>query len=104
MLCMVYKMKGKKETIGTIKGKDILRKTRGVQRACFRTGTHQTQKDKPRDKNWYAWIEEDICWCGDSDVCEYVDCYRHTANISGAGIYTFSCLMNTEYCPLTKGE
>jgi hypothetical protein len=97
-------MKGKKETIGIIKSNDLLRKTRGMQRACFRTGTYQTQKNRPRNKNWQSWIEDDICWCGDSDECEYTDCYRHTSNMSGAGIYTMSCLMNTEYCPLKKGE
>jgi len=97
-------MKGKKETIGTIKGTDLLKKTRGVQRTNFRTGTYQTQKDRPRNKNWQSWIEDDICWCGNSDECDYIDCYRHTSNMPGAGIYTMSHLMNTEYCPLKKGE
>lgn len=104
MLYMVNRMKGKRETIGTIKGKDMLRKTRGVQRACFRTGTYQTQKDRPRNKNWHTWIDEDICWCGDSDVCDNIDCFRHTYNQPGPGVYTMSYLRNTELCPLVKGE
>lgn len=51
-------MKGKKEKIGTIKGNELLKKTRGIQRACFRTGTYQTQKDRPRNKNWRTWKED----------------------------------------------
>lgn len=50
-------MKGKKETIGTIKNTDLLKKTRGIQRACFRTGTYLTKRDRPRDKNWKKWID-----------------------------------------------
>ena len=102
MLYMVNRMKGKRETIDTIKGKDMLRKTRGVQRACFRTGTYQTQKDRPRNKNWHTWIDEDICWCGDSDTCDNIDCFRHTYNQSGPGVYTMSYLRNTELCPLVE--
>ena len=52
-------MKGKKQTIGKIDGMELLKKSRGVQRTYFRTGTYQTQKDRPRDKNWKKWIRED---------------------------------------------
>ena len=48
-------MKGKKVTLGTINGKDLLKKTRGTQDIPFRTGSYQTKKDKPRDKNWRKW-------------------------------------------------
>ena len=51
------KMKGKKEKISTIKGSDLLSKTKGVQVVPFRTGSFQTKKDKPRDKNWRKWKE-----------------------------------------------
>lgn len=50
-------MKGKKEKISTIKGSDLLNKTKGVQVVPFRTGSFQTKKDKPRDKNWRKWKE-----------------------------------------------
>lgn len=45
----------KTEKIGTISGIDLLKKTRGEQNISFRTGSFQTKKDKPRDKNWRKW-------------------------------------------------
>lgn len=48
-------MKGKKQTIGTIKGTDLLRNARGINEISFRTGRYNTKKDKPRDKNWRKW-------------------------------------------------
>lgn len=46
-------MKGKKQTIGTIKGIDIVRhRSVGYQPAPFRTGRHMTEKDRPRDKSY----------------------------------------------------
>ena len=48
--------KKKKETIGVIKGTDLLRNSRGVQEITFRTGGYNTKKDRPRDKNWKKWI------------------------------------------------
>ena len=59
MLYMVNKMKGKKQTIGTIKGSELLKKTRGTSRTCFRTGTYLTAKDRPRNKNWRDWLEDE---------------------------------------------
>ena len=48
-------MKGKKETIGIISGMELLKKTRGTSRPSFRTKVYQTEKDRPRDKNWRKW-------------------------------------------------
>ena len=45
----------KTEKIGMISGIDLLKKTRGEQNISFRTGSFQTKKDKPRDKNWRKW-------------------------------------------------
>lgn len=59
MLYMVNKMKGKKQTIGTIKGSDLLKKSRDIQRPSFRTQAYLTEKDRPRDKNWRDWIDDD---------------------------------------------
>lgn len=50
--------KKKKEKIGTINGLELLKKTREPQTISFRTGHYETQKDKPRDKNWRKWHEE----------------------------------------------
>lgn len=50
-------MKGKKEKIGVIKGSELRAKTRGIQYVPFRTGSYQTKKDKPRDKNWRKWVD-----------------------------------------------
>lgn len=59
MFYMVNKMKGKKQTIGTIKGSDLLKKSRGIQRLSFRTQVYLTEKDRPRNKNWRDWIDDD---------------------------------------------
>lgn len=59
MLCMVNKMKGKKQTVGTIKGSDLLKKSRGIQRPSFRTQAYLTEKDRPRNKNWRDWIDDE---------------------------------------------
>lgn len=48
--------KKKKEKIGMISGADLLKQTRGEQYIPFRTGSYQTKKDKPRDKNWKKWV------------------------------------------------
>ena len=45
-----------KQKIGIIKGLDLYSKTKGRQIPVFRTGKHQTEKDRPRDKNWRKWI------------------------------------------------
>lgn len=50
-------MKGKKQKIGTINGKDLLKQTRGINEISFRTGGYQTKKDRPRDKNWRKWVD-----------------------------------------------
>ena len=44
-----------KQKIGIIKGLDLYSKTKGRQIPVFRTGKHQTEKDRPRDKNWRKW-------------------------------------------------
>ena len=96
-------MKGKKETIGVIKGTDLLKKTRGISRANFRSGFYKTEKDRPRDKNWEDWIDDDICWCSDSKCCDNLACFRHLHNrVSTDRIFTCSALMNTEYCLNTE--
>lgn len=59
MLYMVNKMKGKKQTVGTIKSSDLLKKSRGIQRPSFRTQVYLTEKDRPRNKNWRDWIDND---------------------------------------------
>ena len=87
-----------KEKIGTIKGMDLLRKTRGIQKPAFRSGVYQTEKDRPRDKSWDFWFEDDICWCADSDECENLECFRHLSNKTDYGVFTLSHLMDTEYC------
>ena len=45
-----------KQKIGIIKGLDLYNKTKGRQIPVFRTGKLQTEKDRPRDKNWRKWI------------------------------------------------
>ena len=50
-------MKGKKQKIGMINGKDLLKQTRGINEISFRTGGFQTKKDRPRDKNWKNWVD-----------------------------------------------
>lgn len=45
-------MKGKKETIGVIKGIDIVRKSAPKADIPFRTGRYMTKKDRPRDKSY----------------------------------------------------
>lgn len=97
-------MKGKKETVGIIDSKNLLKKTRGIQRTCFKTGTYQTEKDRPRNKQWSTWLDDDICWCGDSDTCDNIECFRHFYNKTEAGIFTVSNLKNTELCPLMEEE
>jgi len=49
----------KKETIGVIKGVDVLKKTRGIQNIPFKTGKHMSEKDRPRDNNWRKWKEDE---------------------------------------------
>lgn len=66
MLYMVNKMKGKKQTIGTIKGSNLLKKSRGIQRSSFRTQAYLTEKDRPRNKNWRDWLEDE----GEVDIDE----------------------------------
>lgn len=50
-------MKKKTTNIGTIKGIELYKKTRGTQDIPFRTGGYQTKKDRPRDKNWRKWVD-----------------------------------------------
>lgn len=52
-------MKGKKQTIGKIKGADLLKRSRGIQQISFKTSAYLTEKDRPRDKNWHKWINKD---------------------------------------------
>ena len=44
-------MKKKVETIGVIKGVDLLRQNRGIQDIPFRTGAHQNKKYKREKVN-----------------------------------------------------
>ena len=49
-----------------------------------------------------SWIDNDICWCADSDKCEDTKCYRHMKNRKkeeGVNIFTSSCLKYTTLCP-----
>ena len=45
-------MKGKKETIGVIKGIDLVRKSAPKAEISFRTGRYNTVEDRPRDKSY----------------------------------------------------
>ena len=46
-------------------------------------------------------FEYDICWCGDSYRCKNTECFRHFDNKPDSeGIFTCSCLMWTEACPM----
>ena len=51
--------KKKKETIGIIKGKDLLKKSAPKADIPFKTGKHITEKDRPRDQSYKKWTEED---------------------------------------------
>lgn len=54
--------------------------------------------------NFY--IDDDICFCADSDRCKRTDCFRHMVNHrrpeTGPDIFTCSKLMWTELCPMIK--
>lgn len=54
--------KKKVEKIGTIDALELLKKTREPQNISFKTGSHQTKKDRPRNKNWKKWsgLEEEL--------------------------------------------
>jgi len=45
-------MKGKKETIGVIKGIDLVKKSAPRAVKTFYTGNCMTEKDRPRDKSY----------------------------------------------------
>lgn len=53
-----------------------------------------------------SWLfEDDICWCGNSDSCKNIDCFRHLDNRKvKEGIYTIGLLKDTEFCPLNERE
>ena len=42
----------KKETIGVIKGIDLVKKSAPKANIPFRAGKYMTQKDRPRDKSY----------------------------------------------------
>lgn len=45
-------------------------------------------------------FEDDICWCGNSNECNNIDCFRHLNNRkTKEGIFTVGLLKDTEYCP-----
>ena len=48
-----------------------------------------------------SWISDDICWCGNSDECENIECYRHTKNRrpEDGNIFTAALLKGTNLCP-----
>ncbi len=50
-----------------------------------------------------SWLfDDDICWCGDSHICNITECFRHTNNRkpqSSPDICTMANLMNTPVCP-----
>ena len=49
-----------------------------------------------------SWISDDICWCGNSDECDDVKCYRNTKNRNwkeDGNIFTAALLKNTNLCP-----
>ena len=50
--------KKKKETIGIIRGRDLLKKAAPKADVTFKTGRHMTDKDRPRDKKWRNWEED----------------------------------------------
>lgn len=45
-------------------------------------------------------FEDDICYCGNSDECNNISCFRHMSNRRiKEGIFTTGLLKGTEYCP-----
>ena len=51
--------KKKKEVIGLISGRALVRQTRPEQNIPFRTGGHLTKKDRPRDKSYKKYRGDD---------------------------------------------
>ena len=51
----------------------------------------------------WAWMHDDITWCGNSEECSNTSCYRHLQNkISKDVVYSSSNFKGTEMCPLFK--
>lgn len=48
------------------------------------------------------YLDDDICFCADSDRCTNTECFRHLTHKNEPGIFTCSHLMDTEYCPMNK--
>lgn len=47
-------------------------------------------------------FDDDICWCGDSEICNITECFRHISNRTpqpSPDIFTCAKLMNTPICP-----
>lgn len=46
------------------------------------------------------WIDDDICWCGNSNECTDTKCYRHFSNRKPkGGLFTCANLKDTDICP-----
>jgi hypothetical protein len=49
---------------------------------------------------WF--FDDDICWCGNSDICNITECFRHMSNRkpqTPPDIFTQAAFMNTPDCP-----
>lgn len=58
------------------------------------------------DVSW-TWIHNDITWCGNSNECDDVKCFRHTANRipePGPNVYSYALFKGTEDCPFYFDE
>ena len=52
-----------------------------------------------------GFYDDVMCWCGNSDTCENITCFRHTDNLKANGkLFIFGLLKDTPYCPLYKNE
>ena len=51
--------KRKKETIGVIKGVDLIKKSAPRAEISFKSGKYMTAKDRPRDKSYKKYNGED---------------------------------------------
>lgn len=46
------------------------------------------------------WIDDDICWCQNSNECDDLKCYRNDKNRkTKGGLFTYALLKNTDLCP-----
>ena len=54
-----------------------------------------------------SFFNDDICWCGDSDICNITECFRHMNNRKpqpSPDVFTMASLMNTSICPFYEEQ